>query len=323
MPLEHLAGSSVDATAKGALPKERTRGRRVRHSSSTRRRKLLAWAFMAPFFVVSFAVVLGPSLSTLYYAFTDWSGVGPAHFIGLANFQQLLNDADFHQAIIFNLIWMAIFLTVPIALGLFGAFLLSQIRHFQMFFRAAYFIPYIIASVVNASMWQQILDPQQGLASVLDQHGIHFLDNMYFFGDQRLALPSVAFVDNWHFWGFLVVLFFAAMQAVDHDLYDAARVDGANRWHQFYHVTLPGIRPVLGLVILLVIVWSLLVFEYPFIITQGGPAGATQVMTILLYKNAFALNEAGYAAAMGLSMCFVAALITLVYLLLRRKGLEI
>lgn len=304
------------------LSREHTRRRRF-FSSAQSRRKMLAWAFMLPFIIVNFTVVLGPSLSTFYYSLTDWSGFGPAKFVGLANFAQLLQDEDFHRAMLFNFIWLIFFLTVPIAMGLLGAFLLTQIRRFQMFFRAVYFIPYIIASVVNASIWQQLLDPQQGLAFVLRQIGIHWLDNVYFFGDQKLALGSVAFVDNWHFWGFLVVLFLAAMQAVDYDLYDAAKVDGANRWRQFYHVTLPSIRPVLGITLLLVTVWSLLVFEYPYVITQGGPAGATQVMTLLLYKNAFSLNEAGYAAAMGLSLSIVAAAITLVYLYLQRRGVEI
>lgn len=322
MSTKHVT-SPVDVSLTSALSAERTHEGRVKRSSAIRRRRLLAWAFVLPFFIVNFTVILGPSLSTFYYALTDWSGVGPAHFIGLANFQQLFTDVDFHKAIVYNLLWEAMFLTVPIAMGLLGAFLLSNITRFQMFFRAAYFIPYIIASVINASIWQQLLDPQQGLASALDQYGIHILDNIYFFGDEKLALPSVAFVDNWHFWGFLVVIFLAAMQSVDPDLYDAAKVDGANRWRQFYHITLPGIRPVLGLVLLLVTVWSLLVFEYPFIITQGGPAGATQVMTILLYKNAFSLNEAGYASAMGLCMSFVAATIAILYLYLRRRGLDI
>lgn len=316
----------TDAEARShthALPIKRTAPSTRKGMSPMKKRRLLAWGFMLPFFIVNALVVLGPSLSTFYYSLTDWSGVGAANFIGLANFQQLLTDADFHRAFVINLLWMAMFLTVPIALGLLGAFLLSQIRRFQMFFRAAYFIPYVIASVVNAAIWQQILDPQQGLASQLDRIGVHILDNVFFFGDQKLALPSVAFVDNWHFWGFLVIIFLSAMQAVSPDLYDAARVDGANHWRQFYHVTLPGIRPVLSIVLLLVTVWSLLVFEYPYIITQGGPADATQTMTILLYKNAFSLNEAGYAASMGLSMSFIAIAITLIYQFLQRRGVEI
>ncbi|GHO73917.1 sugar-binding protein [Ktedonobacter sp. SOSP1-85] len=321
--LSKQAHRQASRSITGALSSERVSRDRARRSTRGRKRKLLAWAFMLPFFLVNFVVVLGPSLSTFYYAFTDWSGIGVAHFVGLANFEHLLHDVDFHQALTYNLLWVVMFLTVPIAMGLVGAFLLSQIKRFQMFFRAVYFIPYVIASVVNAAIWQQLLDPQQGLAFVLDRFGIHLLDNVYFFGDKKLALASVAFVDNWHFWGFLVVIYLSAMQAIDPELYNSARVDGANRWRQFYHITLPGIRPVLGLSLLLVTVWSLLVFEYPFIITQGGPAGATQVMTILLYKNAFALNEAGYAAAMGLCVSVLAAIVASIFVFIRRKGVEI
>jgi len=321
--LSKQAHHQVSLAASPARSSGRSHDERARHKARSSRRRLLAWAFMLPFFIVNIVVIVGPSLSTFYYAFTDWSGIGVAHFVGLANFEHLWRDTDFHQALLYNLIWVVMFLTIPIALGLLGAFLLSQIKRFQMFFRAAYFIPYVIASVVNAAIWQQLLDPQQGLAFVLDRMGIHFLDNVFFFGDKKLALASVAFVDNWHFWGFLVVIYLAAMQAIDPELYHAARVDGANGWQQFYAVTLPGIRPVLGLSLLLVTVWSLLVFEYPFIITQGGPAGATQVMTILLYKNAFALNEAGYAAAMGLCVSVLAALVASVFVFLRRKGVEI
>jgi raffinose/stachyose/melibiose transport system permease protein len=322
MPLEQVT-SSVSTSSRGALTQERTPVRRTRSQSLQRKRGLIAWAFMLPFLAVSAFVVLGPSLSSFYYSLTDWTGLGAAHFIGLANFQQLLADADFHKAILFNLFWMAWFLTIPMALGLFGAFLLSQIKRFQMFFRAAYFVPYIIASVVNAAIWEQILDPQQGLAFELDKIGIHWLDKVFFFGDQHLALPSVAFVDSWHFWGFLLIFFLAAMQSVDKDLYEAARVDGANRWHQFWHVTLPGILPVFGILVLLVTVWSLITFEYPYIITQGGPAGATQILTVLLYQDAFANNEAGYAAAMGITISIIAIAITLVYQYLQRRGLEI
>jgi raffinose/stachyose/melibiose transport system permease protein len=322
MSLEQITGSA-GSSVQGALSQERTPLRRSRHRLAERKRKLVAWAFMLPFLAVSIFVVLGPSLSSFYYSLTDWTGLGAAHFIGLANFQQLLTDTDFHKALLYNLFWMAWFLTIPMGLGLFGAFLLSQIKRFQMFFRAAYFVPYIIASVVNASIWEQILDPQQGLASQLDRIGIHWLDNVYFFGDQHLALPSVAFVDSWHFWGFLLIFFLAAMQSVDKELYDAARVDGANRWNQFLHVTLPGILPVFGILVLLVVVWSLITFEYPYIITQGGPAGATQILTVLLYQNAFANNEAGYAAAMGIVISLAAIVITLVYQYLQRRGLEI
>jgi len=288
-----------------------------------RKRLLTAWLFMLPLLVVNVLVILGPSVATVYYSFTEWSGIGPAEFIGLENYRTMLSDGDFWSALAHNLLWMAIFLTVPIAMGLAGAFLLSQITRFQLVFRVLYFIPYIVASVVNAALWQNILDPQRGIGLSLAALGIPWLDGVSFFGSQRLALPAVAFVDNWHWWGFVVLLFLTALQSVDQELYEAAKMDGANRWQQFINVTIPGIRATLVFVVLMTIIGSLLVFDYIYIITQGGPAGASEVVGTLMYKEAFGRFEAGYAAALGLGMSFVSGLIVLVFIFLRRRGWEI
>ena len=303
----------------GGQPEAKRRpGSRLR-----RRRLLVAWAFMLPLVAVNLLVILGPSVATVYYSFTDWSGLGAAEFIGLENYRDIFSDADFYGALWHNVFWTVFFLTVPIAMGLLGAFLLSRITRFQMFFRVAFFVPYVVASVVNAALWQNILDPERGIGSALAGIGIPLLDGVSFFGDQQLALPTVAFVDNWHWWGFVVLLFLTAMQSVDKELYEAAKMDGAGRWKQFLHVTLPGIRPTLVFVVLMTIISSLLVFDYIYIITQGGPAGATEVVATLMYKEAFQRFEAGYAAALGLAMSFVGGLIVLVFLYLRRRGWEI
>jgi raffinose/stachyose/melibiose transport system permease protein len=288
-----------------------------------RRRRMMAWVFMIPLVVVNVLVILGPSVATIYYSFTEWSGIGPAEFVGLQNYRDILSDGDFYIAMWHNVLWTVIFLTVPISMGLLGAFLLSQITRFQMFFRVAYFIPYVVASVVNAALWQNILDPDRGIGSSLASIGIPFLDGVSFFGSERLALPSVAFVNNWAWWGFIVLLFLTALQSVDAQLYEAAKIDGAGRWQQFLNVTLPGIRPTLVFVVLLTIINSLLVFDYVYIITRGGPAGASEVVGTLMYKEAFERFEAGYAAAMGLGLSFISGLIVLVFIFLRRRGWEV
>jgi raffinose/stachyose/melibiose transport system permease protein len=222
-----------------------------------------------------------------------------------------------------NVVWTILFLTVPVAMGLLGAFLLSQIKRFQLFFRIVYFIPYVVASVVNAAIWQNILDPERGIGSALASVGIPFLDGVSFFGNTHLALPSVAFVNIWVWWGFILLLFLTALQSVDQELYDAAKIDGANRWQQFLNVTLPGIRPTFVFVVLLTIINSLLVFDYVFIITRGGPAGASEVVGTLMWKEAFERFEAGYASAMGLGLSFIAGVIVLAFIFLRRRGWEI
>ncbi len=313
---------SASRQSEGAQRMLRSLGHR-RHRKTRSRRKLIAWLFMLPLVVFNVVVILGPSLATVYYAFTDWTGLGPANWVGLANFEQLFVDKDFHQALLHNIIWMALFLTIPIAVGLFIAVLLSQITRFQLFFRSLFFIPFVMATVVNAAIWQNLLNPSVGISVGLDQMGIHWLDNVYFLGNEHLALPTVAFVDMWHFTGFLVVLFLAAIQAVDPELYHAARVDGATRLRQFWHITLPGIRPTLLFLMLMTTIWSFFTFEYVYILTGGGPAGSTDVLSTLLFRNALSNNLAGYATAQALVMALGAAVISFGLAILRKRGWEV
>ncbi|MEV0429356.1 sugar ABC transporter permease [Micromonospora sp. NPDC050495] len=288
-------------------------------ASGARRARLRAavvgWAFLAPLLVLNLLVVLGPSVATVYYSFTDWSGLGPATFIGLDNYVTAFGDAKVHQALLHNLVWFVLFLTVPMAMGLLGAYLLSQVRRFQMLFRALYFIPYVVASVVNAAVWKMLLSPTSGITH---QFGI----DQSWLGDTSTALLSVNFVVDWHWWGFLAVIFLSAMQGVDPALYDAAKVDGASRWQQYRNVTLPGIRPTMVFIVLMTVIWSLKAFDYIFIMTQGGPAGSSEVVSTLMYKQAFNEYSAGYAAALGLSMTLVTAVILAVYQWMRKKGWE-
>lgn len=311
----------MTGTAFEAAGEERilARGRRRR---ARRRSAVTGLLFLAPALVLNLLVIGGPSISNLYYAFTDWSGLGPAKFNGLDNAVRLFHDQGFWNALEHNFIYMVFFLTVPIVMGLYGAFALSRVRRGAALFRVLFFIPYLIASVVNAAIWKNILDPQAGLAAALDKVGIHWLDNVYFFGDPNLALGSVMFVDNWHFWGFLVVLFLAATTNIDGSRYEAARIDGANAWQEFWHVTLPGIRPTLAFALTMISLWSLLAFDYAYALTGGGPAGSSDLVSLLVNRTAFGANEAGYAAFMGLTMSALGGILVIIIGLLRRKGDE-
>jgi raffinose/stachyose/melibiose transport system permease protein len=297
--------------------------RRQRRRSRFSRRGVVPWLFVLPVLLLHGLVIVGPSITGLYYSLTKWSGIGPAEFIGLENFRRLIfDDLDFRRAFLNNLIWLAIFLTVPIALSLVAASLLAPIRRGSMFFRAVLFIPYIVPSVVTASIWRNLLHPTLGIGGQLAKAGVPGLDIAYL-GNSRTALFAVAFADNWHWWGFLMVLFLAAMQNIPPDLYEAARIDGANRWDEFRHITIPGIRPTLVFMILMTAIWSFLVFDYIWILTQGGPAGSSEVLGTLLFKNAFNRFDAGYASAMGLTMSFFAGIIICIFIVLRRRGWEI
>jgi len=226
------------------------------------------WSFILPLLIINLIIVIIPSVFGLLLAFTDWSGYGPINFIGLDNFSKLFQDnfsklfqdAIFFKSLSNNLIWTALFLTVPIAVGLLGAYMLSGIKRGQILFRVIFFLPYVFASVVNTQIWRQILHPRVGIGPILADYGIPFLD-FPIFRTRETALFAVAFVDGWHFWGFLVILYLAAMTAVDAELYEVARLDGASRFQQFRFVTLPSIRPTLVFTILMITIWSSLVFD--------------------------------------------------------------
>lgn len=294
-------------------------------------RTVIPWLFILPILAIHILVVAIPSVSAIYYSMTDWKGIGEANFVGLANFKRLLNDAIFLKALKNNFVWLGFFITVPFILALAAASLLAQIKRGAMFYRLAIFIPYILPSVVTTNIWRNLMSPRRGLGAQftatpvgerlvslgMPDLGIPFL------GRTETVLLSIAFIDNWHFWGFLTILFLVAMQNVPMDLYDAAKIDGANRWQQFLNVTLPGIRPTLLFMLMMTAIWSFLVFEYVWILTQGGPAGASEVLGTYVYKQAFQRFETGYAAAMGLTMSSFAGLIIMIFIFLRKRGWDI
>jgi raffinose/stachyose/melibiose transport system permease protein len=286
------------------------------------RRKVVPWLFVLPILLINLAVVAGPALSAVYYSMTDWNGIGEATWVGLENFRTLAVDPGFRHAFRNNVIWLVMFLTVPIAMALIAASLLAPVKRGALLFRMTLFIPYVLPSVITAALWRGLLSPDRGIPSLLTELGIPGFDKA-FLGSPDTVLPAIGFVDNWHWWGFLLVLFLASMQNIPPDLYESARLDGANRWQEFRDVTLPGIRPTFVFMILMTTIWSFLTFDYIWILTQGGPAGASEVLAVLVYKEAFRNFNAGYAAAIGLTMSFFVGCVIVVFQVLRRRGWEI
>ncbi|MBE2272539.1 MAG: sugar ABC transporter permease [Anaerolinea sp.] len=278
---------------------------------------------MLPILILHALVVLIPALQGVYYSLTEWSGMGSAEYVGLENFRRLLfEDEAFGNALGNNLAWMAFFVTVPFALALFTASVLSRVKTGSLVYRMLLFMPFIIPSVVVASIWRYLLSPRFGIGTQLANIGIQGLDIAYL-GRPDTALISIAIADNWHFWGFLMVLFLSAMQAIPTDLYDAAKVDGANRWQEFVHVTLPGIRATVFFMLMMVMIWSFLVFDYVWLMTQGGPGGSSEVLGLVIFKNAFRNFDAGYAAAQGIMISIFAGMVVLLFIFLRKRGWEI
>ena len=263
-----------------------------------KRGHVIPYLFILPAFIIHVCMVTAPSMSTLVMSLYDWNGLGNAQYIGLDNFREILTDPIVKLALVHNVQWLLVFITVPLILGFSIAIIVSQLRRGQMFFRTVYFVPYVISAAVAGRIWTAYMNPYYGLNQVFKLLGWTELAKVQWLGNPKIALFSVAFVDKWHWWGFIMVLFLGALQQVEPTLYEAARVDGANRWQELLHVSIPGIRPTIAFVLIMTIMWSFLTFDYVYVMTNGGPANSTEIMATYIYKNAFSKYRAGYANAL-------------------------
>jgi len=283
-----------------------------------RRRSGVYYLMVAPALLLSGLVVVIPGVLTAVAAFTDWDGLGLSpNWIGWANFRDMFTDPVFLQALKNNFIWMALFLTVPVAIGLVTALLLLNRGRSRTVYQVVFLIPYVLAPITNAILWLNIIyNPISGLVGYLRGHGWEVSAPL---AGVHTAIYAVAGVDVWHFWGFLTVVYLAALRQTPVDQVEAALVEGANGWQLFRYVYLPSIRSTLQLMSVMIVIFSFLAFDYVYLLTQGGPAHATEMLSTYAYTAAFSAFQFGKAAAVGLVMSGFGLLSSFVFVWLSRK----
>jgi len=259
--------------------------------------------YIVPTLIINFAIILIPALLTIALAFFSWDGISAPVFIGLDNFAAVFSDGVFWTALTNNVIWTVIFLIVPVAMGLLAATMLLIARKARTFFQVVYFLPVVIATAITARVWQgMIYSPVTGVFGLMHRLGLPVGNPL---AGPSTALYGIATVDLWHWWGFLCVIFFAALRQVPAEQIEAARLEGASYWQMLRYVLLPGIRPTITLMMILTVIWSFLVFDFVYILTQGGPAFSSEVLSTLAYRRAFYDLNVGQAAAVALIIsCF-------------------
>jgi len=276
------------------------------------------YLMIAPALLLSGVVVLIPGILTAVAAFTDWDGLGlhPA-WVGLANFREIFADPVFLHSLRDNVVWTLLFLTIPVVIGLLTAMLLLRRRRSRTVYQVIYLIPYVLAPITNAVLWLNIIyNPLSGVIGYFRNHG-SAIDNPL--ASTNTALYAVAGVDIWHFWGFLTVVYLAALRQTPIDQVEAALVEGANGWQVFRFVYLPSIRPTLQLMWVMIIIFSFLAFDYVYLLTQGGPANSTEMLSTYAYTAAFSAFQFGKAAAVGLVMSGFGLLSSFLFVWLSRK----
>jgi multiple sugar transport system permease protein len=256
---------------------------------------IAAGAFLAPAMILLGIFVLIPIAYVFFLSFTQGSfTLAGIHFIGLQNYWRLLNTLDFWK-VIGNTAYFTLATVVPslvIPLGL--AALLNRAIALRGFLRTAYFIPSITSMVAVGLGWRWMFQPSGPIDSFLANFGI---EPIPWLGSTVWAMPILILLSIWKQLGFNLVVFLAGLQTIPLSRYEAAELDGANSWQQFWHVTLPGLRSTLVFATVTTTIFTLRSFEQVYVVTGGGPLNSTNLLVYYIYQEAFALFDIGYASA--------------------------
>ncbi|KOX34158.1 sugar ABC transporter permease [Saccharothrix sp. NRRL B-16348] len=258
-----------------------------------------------------------PALQTFYLSFTDYSLLAAPNWVGAQNYRDALGDARFGNALLVTVEYVVVNIGVQTVVALLIAVLMHRLTKSSLV-RGLLLLPYLIANVVVALVWYNMLDAQLGIVNaLLSSVGI---DPVAFFGETSTAIPTIALVNVWRHMGYTALLIFAGLQAIPRSVYEAAAIDGASEWRVFRSVTLPLLRPVLAMVLVLTVIGSFQIFDTVAVTTRGGPVDATRVIYFYIYEKAFQQFDFGYAAALSVVLFLILAGLAVAQLRLLRAG---
>ncbi len=283
---------------------------------------LLVTLFTLPGMFVFFLFLLMPVTQSVYFSLYKWNGLGPiTEYVGLDNYDKLLNQSNFQASLGHSFIIMSLSLLVQLPLAL-GLALLVGRSHFagKKFFRTVMFIPFVFSEIISAIIWLYVLKPVDGLANVVLTTIFPAVEPISWLGDRNIVLLGIFAVITWKYFGFHMILYMAGLQAIPKDLEDAARVDGATEARVLRHITLPLLGSTIRLTAFLSVLGSFQQFVIIWIMTQGGPVNASQVIATYLYKFGIIQQSLGFGSAVGVILFAITLVFSLGYqrIVLRR-----
>jgi len=278
--------------------------------------KASSYLLVSPYILHFTVFVLFPVGFSLFLTFHEWNIIGPMKYVGLANYEKLFQDQYFLKSIRNTLVFLGIHIPLQIVTALGLAAILNEKIWFRAFFRGAFFMPVVVSGVVVTVLWQQLYGYELGTINIfLVWLG---MDKIGWLIDPSWAMPSIAIMATWKNVGLYIILFLVGLQTVPRSLYEAADLEGANKWQKFIYITLPGINPTIFMVVVLSTIGGFSLFIEPYVMTGGGPLNSTLSSVLYIYKQGFFYYHMGYAATMG----FVFALIILVVVFIQRIAIE-
>lgn len=275
-----------------------------------------ALALPGVFALVAFTLV--PVVIGGLYAFTDWRGLGDAHWIGLENFRQILDDPMTRGALWHTLVFGGALVVLTNVVGLALALGLNRTLKSRNFLRAIFFLPVILSPLAVSYIWQYILDPGGPVNTLLGSVGLDSWQRPWL-GDPDYALLAVLLVLVWQQSGLAMVIYLAGLQTIPDDLVEASAVDGASAWMRFRRITLPLLRPAVIIASTLTLIFGLRVFDQILGLTGGGPVGATETLATQVWKQSFADGRFGYGAALSIVLTLIIGTLAIVQLVVLRR----
>jgi ABC-type sugar transport system permease subunit len=291
----------------------RKRGRQIVRNTA------VGWSFLLPNFAGFALLTLVPVALLFYYAFTSWNVFGGAEWTGLDNVRQMLHDNSFRTALLNTLYYTVFHIPLTLVAALALALLLNRRLRGVAFFRTVAFFPYITSIVALAQVWNMLFSPSYGpINAVLRGIGVGNPPGWTTSADW--SMPAVIVVGTWREMGYYMLLFLAGLQTIPAQLYEAAKVDGANAWQRFRAVTLPGLRPTTFFVVVMLTIGSFKVFDLILVMTNGGPGQSTLVLSQYIYQKGFVENQFGYASTVSIALFLICFAVTIAQFLLNRRG---
>lgn len=272
------------------------------------REAVSAYIFMAPVILGLLLFTLGPVIASLFLSFTEYNLLSDPKWIGVDNYLKMYDEALFWKSLQVSTIYSVVSVPLGLILALFLAVLLNQKMRGMYLFRSIYYLPTVISGVGVAMLWRWIFNGQYGVINTLLKYiGIKGPNWLV---DEHWALPALIITSIWGVGGTMLI-FLAGLQGIPQELMEAAEIDGAGRWQQFRHITMPLISHVTFFNLVLGIIGALQVFTDAYVITQGGPNNATLFISVYLYRHAFMYLNFGYAAALAWVLFIIVLVLTL------------
>lgn len=280
-----------------------------------RRYAMLGLALIAPTVLIFCAVIVYPLISAIYLSlFQIFTPTLQGEWVGLDNYAAIFGSGAFWPALRTTLIWTVGTLTLQIVFGVAMALVLHQNIWFRSLARSLILFPYFISTVVAVLVWKWVMNDLYGILNhLMIVAGITDVP-LDFLGSMPNAMVSVILVGAWKYFPFVVIAVLARLQTIPEPLYEAARIDGAGPIARFFDVTLPQLREVLVVIVLLRAIWDFKEFDLIWLMTGGGPVNATQTLPLVVYREAFGLNQMGMAAAWAVSMMAILLVFMVVYI---------